>query len=96
MRRLVGRASEPAPPKEPYAWPPSKRSPEKGPLKVTLCVDAEGLPNPSLHFSDGHTVKPKPWTHKPADSVLPVGKGTRFCRQRDVTGGVVKRGASIG
>ena len=28
-----------------------KRSPEKGPNKVTLCVDAEGLPNPITVFS---------------------------------------------
>lgn len=68
------------------------RSPEKGPNKVTLCVDAEGLPNPiTVFFSDRKTIEPTPKAHKPADSYVPVGNDARCCSFHEVTLRAVKQ-----
>jgi hypothetical protein len=42
-----------------------------------------GYQTPSLFFSDGVTIKPRPKAHKPADSGAVVGNGARLCSLRE-------------
>jgi len=51
-------------------------------------LSCAGYQTRSLVFSDPETIKPAPWTHKPADSGVVVGNDARLCSLEDVTVGV--------
>ena len=65
-----------------------RKSAANGDAVHSLCP---GYQTRSLFFSDGETIKLSTKAHKPADSVLVVGKGTRRCSFQDVTPKRIKR-----